>query len=247
MFRGTACLLSVLLFAVPAAPQDAAALIAKADAHYARRDDPAQARLAVERCHEAAELDPGCYEAHWKTAKALFFVGRGPAGHAEKLRLFAEAIAHAREAVRLAPERVEGHFWLAAAYGEYGQARGVFKSLALKNDIRRELDAAIRIDDGYDCGASYIVLGRVYYVVPRILGGDLERSRALLEKARAMCPRTTTTLLYLAETYWHMRERSLAVRTLEELLAVEPYPSVLPEARRDREEAERLLKRYRKD
>jgi hypothetical protein len=62
-----------------------------------------------------------------------------------------------------------------------------------------------------------------------------------------MCPRTTTTLLYLAETYWDLKERALAIRTLEELLAVEPYSTVLPEAKRDRAEAERLLKRYRKD
>lgn len=245
--RAAACLLFVLLFVVPAAAQDPAGLIAEADGHYALREDPGQALLAVRKYREAAERDPGSYEARWKAAKALFFVGRGAADGKEKAGLFSEAIAQAKEAVRLRPGSVEGHFWLAASYGEYGQAKGVLRSLFLQDDIRRELDAAIRIDDQFDCGASYIAMGRIYYKVPRIFGGDLGRSRALLEKAREMCPRTTTTLLYLAETYWDLKERALAIRTLEELLAVEPYSTVLPEAKRDRAEAERLLKRYRKD
>jgi tetratricopeptide (TPR) repeat protein len=247
MRRGALCLLFVLFVAGPARGQDVAALIAEADGHYAGRDDPGQALLAVGKYRQAADRDPGSYEARWKAAKALFFVGRGAADDKEKLRFFSEAVAQAKEAVRLGPGCVEGHFWLAASYGEYGQSKGVLKSLFLKNDIKRELDAAIRIDDRFDCGASYIAMGRIYYRVPRIFGGDLERSRALLEKAREMCPRTTTTLLYLAETYWGMKERPLAIRTLEELLAVEPYSTVLPEARRDRAEAEKLLQRYRKD
>lgn len=247
MRSGASCLLFILLFVGPAASQDAGALVAEADAHYALREDPGQALLAVRKYREAAERNTGSYEAHWKAAKALFFVGGGAADDKEKLRFFSEAVAQAKEAVRLGPGSVEGHFWLAASFGEYGQARGVIKSLFLQNDIRRELDAAMKIDDRFDCGASYIVLGRIYYKVPRIFGGNLQRSRALLEKAREMCPRTTTTLLYLAETYWAMKERPLAVRTLEELLAVEPYSTVLPEAKRDRAEAERLLRRYRED
>jgi tetratricopeptide (TPR) repeat protein len=247
MRRGVSYLLFVLLFVGLAASQEAGALIAEADGHYALRDDPGQALLAVSKYSKAADRDPGSYEARWKAAKALFFVGRGAANDKEKLRFFSEAVAQAKEAVRLGPESVEGHFWLAANLGEYGQARGVLKSLFLKNDIKRELDAAIRIDDRFDCGASYIAMGRIYYRAPRIFGGDLKRSRALLEKAREMCPRTTTTLLYLAETYWGLRERTLAIETLEELLAGEPYSTVLPEARRDRVEAEKLLMRYRED
>ena len=245
MRRGASYLLFVLLFVGPAASQEAGALIAEADAHYVLRQDPGQAGLAVSKYREAAERDPVSYEARWKAAKALFFVGRGAADDKEKLRFFSEAVAQAKEAVRLGPESVEGHFWLAANLGEYGQARGVLKSLFLKNDIKRELDAAIRIDERFDCGASYIAMGRIYYKAPRIFGGDLRKSRDLLEKARKMCPRTTTTLLYLAETYWGLKERSRAIEILEELVGLEPYSTVLPEAGRDRAEAERLLKRYR--
>ena len=244
--KGTLGFLLVLLLAGPAVPQDAAALVAEGDAHYEQREDLGRARLAVEKYREAARRDPGLYEARWKAAKALFYVGRAVEANKEKTRAFAEAIAEAKGAVRLRPESVEGHFWLAACYGEYGQARGVLKSLSLRNDILRELNAAIRIDDSFDCGAVYVAMGRIYFKVPRFFGGSLARSRTYLEKAGEYCSRTTTNLLYLAETYWALGERDLALRTLERLLEIEPYPSVLPEGRRDKEDAARLLAEYRR-
>jgi tetratricopeptide (TPR) repeat protein len=244
--KGTMGLALALLFAAPAIAQDAAGLIAEGDAHYEQREDPGRARLAVDKYREAGRSGPGSYEARWKAAKALFYIGRTAEDDKEKRRVFAEAIAEAKEAVRLRPDSVEGHFWLAASYGEYGQARGVLKSLSLRNDILRELNAAIRIDDRFDCGAVYVALGRIYYKVPRFFGGSLTRSRAYLEKAGGFCSRTTTNLLYLAETYWALGERDLAIRALERLLEIEPYPAVLPEGRRDKADAARLLESYRK-
>src|SRR5512139_1811864 len=99
MRRGALCLVFVLSVAGPARGQDAAALIAEADGHYALRDEPGQAGLAVNKYREAAERDPDSYEARWKAAKALFFVGRGAATEKEKLKSFSEAVAQAKEAV----------------------------------------------------------------------------------------------------------------------------------------------------
>jgi tetratricopeptide (TPR) repeat protein len=247
MVKGTLGLLLVLVLAGPAVPQDPAGLIAAGDSLYEQREDPSQAKMAVERYREASRADPGSYDARWKAAKALFYIGRvTEEGGKAKARTFADAIAEAKEAVRLGPGRVEGHFWLAACYGEYGQARGVLKSLALRDDILRELNAAIRIDETFDCGAVYVALGRIYFKVPRFFGGSLAKSRAYLEKAGRYCSRTTTNLLYLAETYWALGERDLAVRTLERLLEIEPYPAVLPEGLRDKADAAKLLEAYRR-
>jgi tetratricopeptide (TPR) repeat protein len=235
----------ILLAAVPAASQEAAALIAAGDVLYEQRADPAQVRLAVEKYGEAARRDSASYEARWKAARALFYLGRISAGEDDKKRIFLEAIGRSKQAVRLEPGGVEGHFWLGANYAEYGQARGALKSLFLRDDIVNEMNAVLRIDPKFGCGAAYITLGRVHFKVPAFFGGSLKKSREHLEKARDICPRETTTLLYLAETYWEMKERRLAVETLEQLLRIDPYGAILPEAVKDKAEAERLLRKYR--
>ncbi|MCJ7485232.1 MAG: TRAP transporter TatT component family protein [Candidatus Aminicenantes bacterium] len=246
MGKRTACLAALLLVAaIPANAQETAALIAAGDALYEQRADPGQARLAAEKYGEAARRDPASYEARWKTAKALFYLGRISGDNREKRREFFEAVGQAKEAVRVNPEGVEGHFWLGTNYAEYGQARGVLKSLFLRDDIVREMNAVLRIDPSFGCGAAHITLGRIYFKVPAFFGGSLKKSREHLERARDICPRETTTLLYLAETYWEMKERSLAVETLEQLLRIEPYEAILPEAVKDKAEAERLLRKYK--
>jgi tetratricopeptide (TPR) repeat protein len=235
----------ILLAAIPGFPQDATALIAAGDALYEQRTDPDRARQAAAKYGEAARLDPASYEARWKSAKTLFYIGRISRDDSEKKRLFLEAVKQAKEAVRLDPGGAEGHFWLGASYAEYGQAKGVLKSLFLRDDIEREMSAVLRIDPRFGCGAAYITLGRIYFKVPAFFGGSLKTSRRYLETARDICPRETTTLLYLAETYWEMKERQLAIETLERLLSLEPYAAILAEADKDRAEARRLLDKYR--
>jgi tetratricopeptide (TPR) repeat protein len=236
----------IFIAAASGPAQEAAALIAAADALYAERANPDLARQAADKYAEAARLDPASYEARWKAAKAVFYLGRIAAAGEEKRRLFSEAIGQAKEAVRLAPGGPEGHFWLGAGYAEYGQAKGVLRSLTLRDDVEREMNTVLRIDDRFGCGAAYIALGRINYKVPGLFGGSLKKSRQHLEKALEICPRETTTLLYLAETYWEMKERRLAIETLERLLALEPYADILAEAARDKAEAGRLLALYKR-
>ena len=236
----------ILLAAVPGIAQEAKALIAAGDALYEQRADADRARQAAAKYGEAARLDPASYEARWKSAKALFYIGRISGDNSEKKRIFFEAAGEAKEAVRLDPDGAEGHFWLGANYAEYGQAKGVLKSLSLHDDIEREMNEVLRIDPRFGCGAAYITLGRIYFKVPGLFGGSLKKSRQYLEMARDICPRETTTLLYLAQTYWEMKERRLAVETLERLLSMEPYGTLLAEAAADRAEAQKLLNEYRR-
>src|SRR5512135_3277624 len=109
--RVLSCSLFVLLFTQAAAVQDVTSLIGQGDALYEKREDPAQARLAVQKYTEAARLDPGSYEARWKAAKALFYIGRTATSREDKMRTFDAVVTQAKEAVRLDPAGVEGHFW----------------------------------------------------------------------------------------------------------------------------------------
>jgi len=221
-------------------------LIAQGDALYAQRQDPLMAAQALAKYQEALTLAPGSYEALIKNAQAMYYIGDNSSSNDEKLKIFKQAMEICKKASALRSDRVEGHYWLGVHTGSYGEARGVLKSLFLKNDIIRAMNKAIAIDGTYEQGGAYSVLGRLYYKVPGLFGGSNKKSRQYLEKCRHVAPKSSVCQLFLAETYWDMDEEKLAIKTLEELLSMEPDPLLLPETEKDKAAARILLKKYKK-
>ncbi len=239
--------LIVLLAVFPALRGDAVEdLLKQGDELYAQRQDPGLAQQALARFREAVSLAPDRFETLVRNAQAAYYVGDLAGGNAEKKKLFQEGMDLGKRLIALHPERVEGHYWLGVHTGSYGEARGVLKSLFLKNDIIRAMERSIAIDGAYEQGGAYCVLGRLYYKVPGLFGGSKKRSRQYLETCRRIAPKSSVCLLFLAETYWALDEEEAAIRVLEELLAMEPDPLWVPETAKDKTEGEKLLKKYRK-
>jgi len=221
-------------------------LILQGDALYARRHEPLLAGQALAKYREALALAPDNYEAMKKNAQAMFFIGDNAANNDEKQKIFKGGMDLAKKIIALNPGRVEGHYWLGVHTGSYGEARGVLKSLFLKNDIIAAMNKAIAIDGSYEMGGAYCVLGRLYFKVPGLFGGSNRKSRQNLEKCRSIAPKSSVNLLFLAETYWALGEKKLAVEVLEHLLAMEPDPLWVPETEKDKLEGAKLLKKYKK-
>jgi tetratricopeptide (TPR) repeat protein len=221
-------------------------LIAQGDALYAQRQDLAQARQALDRYQEALKLAPDSFDALIKNIQAMYYLGDSSSSNDEKLKIFKQAMEMCKKAVAMRPDRVEGHYWLGVHTGSYGETRGVLKSLFLKGDIIDAMNRAIQIDGTYESGGAYCVLGRLYYKVPGLFGGSNKKSRLNLEKCRQIAPKNAANLRFLAETYWDMGEKELAVKTLQALLSMEPDPQMIPETEKDKKEGELLLKKYKK-
>ncbi len=239
-------LLSFFFFPSPVCGDTVGELIQKGDEFYARRGEAGMAADALAKYREALQLAPGSFEAMVKNLQAMYFIGDHANGRDEKQKVFKEAMDLSRRAIALRPDRVEGHYWLGVHTGSYGEARGVLKSLFLKNDIIRAMERSIAIDGSYENAGAYCVLGRLYFKVPGIFGGSKKKSRQYLENCREIAPKSSVCLLFLAETYWSLGEKSLAVRTLEELQAMEPDPLWLPETEKDRQAGALLLQKYKK-
>jgi tetratricopeptide (TPR) repeat protein len=221
-------------------------LIAQGDALYAQRQDLAQARQALAKYQEALKLAPDSFEALIRNIQAMYYVGDNSSRNDEKLKIFKQAMEMCKKTIALRPDRVEGHYWMGVHTGSYGEARGVLKSLFLKNDIIAAMNKSIAIDGAYENGGAYCVLGRLYFKVPGLFGGSNKKSRYYLEKCRQIAPKSSINLVFLAETYWALDEEELAIKTLEELLAMEPDPLWIPETEKDKKEGRRLLQKYKK-
>lgn len=235
MSRLASTVLAVMGLWLPAAApaQEAAeSLLARAREAYRERAEVARARQAVELYAAAAKADPTSYEARWEGARACYFYGtfaREEASDAEKLIIFDDGVQRARAAVALAPDRVEGHFWLGVLLGVFGEAKGVFKSLALVPEIQAEMERCLALDPSVEGWGPDRLLGRMYFKLPFFKGGDNEKSRLHLERSLAGAPTNALTRLYLAETYRALGKKREALEQVDAILSQTPDPRWAPE------------------
>lgn len=158
-----------------------------------------------------------------------------------KKQIFLQGIEHAKKAIELGPDKVEGHFWLGVCYGVYGEAKGVLKSLSLVKPIKEEMRRVLEIEPAYDKGGADRILGRVFHEVPGLFGGSEKKSLEHLLKAVEYGPRVGLNLLYLADTYISLDQIDKARQTLEFILTMEPEPDLLPETAEERVQARQKL------
>ncbi len=226
--------------------ETASSLLNLARKAYMNRADAAQAKVAVKLFAKAAKADPKSYEALWKGAKACYFYGnytKEDASDKEKMIIFQDGINRAKAAVALNPDGVEGHFWLGVLYGVYGEAKGIFKSLSLVPDIKREMATCRKLDKTVEAYGPDRVLGRMFYKLPWFSGGSNKKAIVLLEASLKGAPKYDLTRLYLAEVYKSkgMKAKALAevkyiVNNKPELRWAAEYPSI-------KRRAEKLLRK----
>ncbi|MEP7132227.1 MAG: hypothetical protein ABI914_03620 [Acidobacteriota bacterium] len=194
------------------AKESPAAVLAEADRHYAARDagrtgaraNPREISEAISLYERAGEGP----EAHWKLARALYFLGSytGLDENAQRA-VFERARRAGEEAVRSVgarrgsadprklgpssatdvfrkdPDAPAALFWTAVAWGQWSLASGKMEA-ARKGAARRIRDdclTVIALDPAFEEGGGYRILGRVHDQAPKIplLTGWVSRAEGL--------------------------------------------------------------------
>ena len=116
----------------------------------------------------------------------------------EKPAAYEQGRQAARRAAEAAPGNARARFWYATNAGRLGQTKGVVRSLFLLPEVRKGMETALELDPRFP--PAYALAGTVYYEVPGLLGGDLEKSEALFRRGLEVDPRFTGLRLGLART-----------------------------------------------
>jgi Tfp pilus assembly protein PilF len=206
----------------------ATAKIAEAEPLYQAREDMPKARVAVATLRQAVTADYGNYEAAWKLSRASFYVGDHTDNDDEAEDMFRAGIAAGKAAVKLQPEKPEGHFWLGANYGGDAQ-RSTLASLATVQDIRNEMETVIKQDEKFQGGSAYLALGRLYLEAPKVLGGDTAKAIDYLKKGLAIAPNNSLMKYYLAQAYQSNNRDAEAKKLIDEVLTMQPDPQYAAE------------------
>ena len=215
------CLVPALAFA-GAAEQ----LMEQADALYAKRAEPGMAEKAIEAYQQVLAVDDTVADAYWKIARAMWWTGGHAASTEAAAEIYREGIEFAKLGVAANESSAGAHFWLAVMYGLFGEAKGIMQSLHLVDPMKQELAAARRLDERFDHGGVYRVLGRLYMKLPGFKGGDIEKAIEFGLKSIEIGPDHPMNHLYLGETYVQAGKKDEARTHLQRVIDM-PTPSGL--------------------
>jgi tetratricopeptide (TPR) repeat protein len=186
--------------------------------------------------------DPRDFNAAWKIARADYWIG-GHAPGGERRRVYEQGIDVGRKAIALQPGRPEGHFWVAANMGAMAESFG--QGLKLRRPIKDELETVLRIDPGFQRGSADRALGRWYFKVPRLFGGNHKQAEAHLRTSLTYDPDSTASHFFLAELYLDDGRRDEARAELRKVIDAKDNPEWTPENDEFKEKARALLNRTR--
>ena len=220
----------------------AADRIAEAETLWEGREDLAKARVAVAALRQARTADYGNYEAAWKLARASFYVGDHTENGDERKTMFREGTEAGKSAVKLQPDKAEGHFWLGANFGG-AAAHSTIANLSSFNDIKTEMDAVLKIDESYQGYSAYLGLGRLYLQAPRMFGGDSSKAIEYLEKGVKLNPNHSLMRYHLAEAFESNNRYGEAKKQIETVMATTPDPKYMAEHKDAVEKSKKLLEK----
>lgn len=214
------------------------------DALYRQRENIASAQQAESIWADRLARDAKDFESAWKLARARYWLG----GHAEeqKRKAYLEGgIAAGRAAVAIAPDKPDGHFWIAANMGALAESFGLRQGLKYRGDIKDALETVLKLDPAFQQGSADRALGRWYYKVPGLFGGSDRKSEEHLRKSLTYNPNSSSSLFFLAETLIELHKTDEARATLQKLLDAPADPEWAPEDREFKEKGRRLLARLK--
>ena len=217
----------------------AATYISQADQFYSQREDLTRLQQGIVLLRQAITTDPGSYDAAWRLAKFDYYL----ATHidaAQRDQTFRAGIEAGKTAVQIRGDKPDGHFWLGANYGGSLESETI-SGLATVEDVRKEMETVLKINEGYQDGSAYMVLGLVDLKAPKIVGGDPQRAVTEMEKGLRFGSTNAFLRLHLAEGYQAVGRSADARQQLNTILSMTPDPNYLPELKEAQTQARQML------
>jgi hypothetical protein len=213
-------------------------------------------------------------------SSALFFAGGASETNATKLDLHAKGIATADQAAKLlgindvaavtdaqlkqlksSLTKESLSFLGEALYqrginlGEWGQANGVMQSLSKWPELRHNMESieTLGLVGLHDYGA-YRVLGRGYFKIPGVLGGDMAKAEKYLSTAVAKTlaagmkiSKNGNNNIYYADVLHSNGSDDKAIKLLQDFISADPSAldsDTVPETKHNQKEAQDILKSW---
>ena len=220
---------------------DSCSLMSQAEYLFMQREDMAKARESAEYYRKVLSADPDSLSASLRLARVLVYIGAQCNTPEEESQYYQEAIDVSRQASKLHPGKPGPHYWLGMACGLMGAANGGIGALPYIDEAKQQMAKVMKLDPDYDYGGAYRILGRMYALLPGIVGGDYDKAEQMLSKACKIGPQYLLNHLYLADVYIHTDRPNKAEKVLQQVVNTSTMSGLEPEDKLWKMHASRLL------
>lgn len=236
----TICLIIFFALISTASADEINEIVLKADTYYGSREVCGSAETSVKLYEEGLEIDPYYYDTHWKLARVYKWLG-DHAEEGEKIPLYEKGEKHAKDAIEVKEDGGEGHFYYGMLMGKIGEERGVLSSLFLVDPIKKEMEKCLEIEPGQ--GDAHIALSVLYRKAPGwpLSCGDTKKAKKHALKAIEYNPNRIRYYLELGRAYVSLGDYENARKVLEPAIDLPLEPQLIPEGKKDKKDAKKLL------
>ncbi len=218
--------------------------LAEAAKLYSERDDLKNVRKSLEVLSAARVPDERNFDVEVAFAKSSYFLGsRTQLKESEAEKILKEGLSAAKIAIRLNPEKPDGHFWAAAILGEQSKRAPLTTGLVSVSKIREGFQKVIEIDPAFQASSAYLGLGQLELNSMGLAGGKLDRAIDDFEKGLKASPDNAYFYAFLAKAYFADNRDDDAKRLIRDLQQMKPDPNHVPEYEEARMIADDLLKK----
>jgi tetratricopeptide (TPR) repeat protein len=216
------------------------------DALYRQRESLPEAKKAVEIWSARLSANPRDFESAWKASRGEYWLGTNGLPQQERRAALERGVAAGKTAAAIEPKRPEGLYWMAANMGALAESYGLRQGIKYRTPIREALEAVLAIDPAFLQGSPDRALGRWYFKVPGMFGGDDKKSEQHLRKSLTYDENSIITHVFLAETLEDLGKHEEAREQLRAAIDAPLNPDWTPEDKRFKQQAETLLKKLTK-
>lgn len=129
--------------------------------------------------------------------------------------------------------------------GALAESYGLVAGIKYRRPIKEALETTLRLDPAFQQGSADRALGRWYFKVPGLFGGDHKLAEEHLRTSLKYNPRSTVTHFFLAELFLADGRKSNARAELQAVLEASLDPDWAPEDREFKTKAARTLQSLR--
>ena len=165
------------------------------------------------------ENDPKNVRALYELSKVCYQLGDRAEDKGDKIDYYEKGRDLGSNAAELDDESPDAHFWYMVNVGRIGQTKGVLNSLFLVPTVKSEIAKVLELDPQHTGALNAHAM--LYYELPGILGGNLNKSIESLDKGIALDSNYALLHVDMAKVYMKKKDYEKARWYLNKVLEIE--------------------------
>jgi tetratricopeptide (TPR) repeat protein len=195
---------------------------------------------SVNMLEQALKDDTGNVYINYMLSQVYYTIADHAEQKKDKLDNYYKGLWYGNKAIQIDYNSAWAHFWHMACLSRIALIKGIFNSLVSVGESKKEIDIVLSLDPNNVM--AYNAKAMIYYELPGILGGDVNKSILFLKRAIGIDSNYSMAYVTLGKCYIKKKDYKTARMCLNQVLSLQNGWPVADFIMDDKPEAVQLLK-----